>query len=208
MHSPRFLCNLALAALTALTVLAAPAPTANDVALRPVDIPTSLQLRVKETCPDGCVVGPPGSVVLYVIAYDSDGNYTNGHALEANTRASTADLFLLAILSIPDIKIKVASIAGVDPSQVDIIETPGSTAGTVRITAIISIPAGTTADAVRAALAVSLATVVAASNALGITVESIPTIVVAPGTPPVVHGDPMFKINGVGTHFCAPLSTP
>ena len=66
----------------------------------------------------------------------------------------------------------IAQLASVDASFVTI----SVTAASVLITAIIAVPASTTASAVQADLSNSLATAETASNALGIPVESSPTI--------------------------------
>ena len=63
--------------------------------------------------------------------------------------------------------------AGVDPSSVSI----NVAAASVIITATIKVPASTTADALQATLTSRLGTAASASTALGITVESDPTIV-------------------------------
>ena len=63
--------------------------------------------------------------------------------------------------------------AGVDRSSVSIIVAAAS----VIITATIKVPASTTADALQATLTSRLGTAASASTALGITVESDPTIV-------------------------------
>ena len=83
------------------------------------------------------------------------------------------------------IQIKVAELARVDPSAVTI----NVTAASVLITAIIAVPAATTSTQVQATLSAGLPDAPAASTALGITVESVPTIVVAappPSAPPQV----------------------
>ena len=67
----------------------------------------------------------------------------------------------------------IAANAGVDPSSVSI----SVTAASVIITATIKVPASTTADALQATLTSRLGTAASASTALGITVESDPTIV-------------------------------
>ena len=67
----------------------------------------------------------------------------------------------------------IANNAGVDPSLVSI----SVTAASVIITATIKVPASTTADALQATLTSRLGTAASASTALGITVESDPTIV-------------------------------
>ena len=69
---------------------------------------------------------------------------------------------------------KVADAAGVDKSLVTI----RVAAASVIITATIAVPASTTADAVQTSLSSTLGTAAAASAALGVTVVSIPTIVV------------------------------
>ena len=67
----------------------------------------------------------------------------------------------------------IADNAGVDPSLVSI----SVTAASVIITATIKVPASSTADALQATLTSRLGTAASASTALGITVESDPTIV-------------------------------
>ena len=67
----------------------------------------------------------------------------------------------------------IADNAGVDPSLVSI----SVVAASVIITATIKVPASTTADALQATLTSRLGTAASASTALGITVESEPTIV-------------------------------
>jgi len=67
----------------------------------------------------------------------------------------------------------IAANAGVDPSLVSI----SVTAASVIITATIKVPASTTADALQAKLTSRLGTAASASTALGITVESDPTMV-------------------------------
>ena len=67
----------------------------------------------------------------------------------------------------------IAANAGVDPSLVSI----SVTAASVIITATIKVPASTTADALQATLTSRLGTAASASTALGITVESDPTMV-------------------------------
>jgi len=69
----------------------------------------------------------------------------------------------------------VARLASVEASLVTI----RVAAASVFITATIAVPASTTASAVQAALSDSLATAAGASDALGITVESTPTVTIA-----------------------------
>ena len=78
------------------------------------------------------------------------------------------------------LKKKIAKAAGVDPSLVSI----ALTAGSVLITATIAVPASTTAAAVQASLSSTLGSAAAASEALGVTVEAVPTITTAPPSPP------------------------
>merc|ERR1740130_1634221 len=68
----------------------------------------------------------------------------------------------------------VATAAGVDKSLVTI----EVTAGSVVVTATIAVPASTTADKMQASLSSTLGTAAAASTALGITVESPPTMAI------------------------------
>ena len=84
------------------------------------------------------------------------------------------------------IQSKVAELAAVDPSAVTI----NVTAASVLITATIAVPAATTSTQVQATLSAALPDATAATaafSALNITVESVPTIVVAapPPSPPV-----------------------
>ena len=69
----------------------------------------------------------------------------------------------------------IAASAGVDASLVTI----SVAAGSVLITATIAVPASSTAEAVQTSLAATLGTAATASAALGVTVVSTPTIVVA-----------------------------
>ena len=69
----------------------------------------------------------------------------------------------------------VARLASVEASLVTI----RVAAASVLITATIAVPASTTASAVQTALSDSLATAAGASDALGITVESTPTVTIA-----------------------------
>ena len=70
----------------------------------------------------------------------------------------------------------IADAAGVDKSLVTI----SVAAASVIITASIAVPASTTASAVQTSLSSKLATVEAASTVLGVTVESVPTVVMSP----------------------------
>ena len=81
---------------------------------------------------------------------------------------------------------KVAYAAGVDESLVTI----SIAAASVRITATIAVPATTTSAAVRKSLSTSLGTADTASAALGITVESDPTIAVE-----TIASDSSFEPN-------------
>ena len=88
---------------------------------------------------------------------------------------SDSDTLILQLRS------SIATAAGVDESLVTI----RVTAASVIITATIFVPAGTTAAAVKDLLSASLGTAAAASALLGITVESVPTMVsTAPSPPP------------------------
>ena len=65
------------------------------------------------------------------------------------------------------------------------------TAASVRITANIAVPASTTAVALQSLLSTSLSSAVAASEQLGITVEEVPTVELAPSpTPPPLSPPP------------------
>jgi hypothetical protein len=88
------------------------------------------------------------------------------------------------------IQSKVAELAGVDASAVTITVA----AAPVLITATIAVPAVTTSTQVQATLSAALPDAPAATSALGITVESAPTIVVA--APPLIEVDcvnPLLK---------------
>ena len=76
----------------------------------------------------------------------------------------------------------IASAAGVDASAVTVT----LAAASVLITATIAVPASTTPAAVQTSLSSTLGTAEAASTTLGVTVESVPTIIVvtAPAAPP------------------------
>ena len=76
---------------------------------------------------------------------------------------------------------RVAAAAGIDKSLVTI----NVAAASVIITASIAVPASTTATAVQTSLSSNLATTEAASTALGVTVESVPTVAMA-SPPPAV----------------------
>ena len=72
---------------------------------------------------------------------------------------------------------RIATAAGVDDAS---LVTISVTAASVIITATIAVPASTTAEAVQTSLAATLGTAAAASAALGITVESDPSITASP----------------------------
>ena len=73
---------------------------------------------------------------------------------------------------------KIANAAGVDDIS---LVTISVTAASVLITATIAVPASSNAEAVQTSLASTLGTAAAASAALGITVESDPSITESPG---------------------------
>ena len=73
---------------------------------------------------------------------------------------------------------RIATAAGVDDAS---LVTISVAAGSVIITATIAVPASTTPAAVKTSLASTLGTAAAASDALGITVESDPSITESPG---------------------------
>ena len=75
---------------------------------------------------------------------------------------------------------RVADAAGVDTSLVTITVAAAS----VRITAIIVVPASTTVSALQASLSTSLGTAAAATTQLGIAVEAVPIIEIASPPPP------------------------
>merc|ERR1719174_3250876 len=83
---------------------------------------------------------------------------------------------------------KFAAAAGVDKDEVTIIVQAGS----VVITAKIAVRATASSEAVRASLAYTLGTVASASAALGITIESAPSIEIAapPAAPPSLPPPP------------------
>ena len=103
---------------------------------------------------------PPstGTVVLTLTASGSVGDYSDTSSLQQS----------------------VATAAGVDKSLVTI----AITAGSVLITATITVPASTTAATVQASLASTLGTAAAASTALGVAVEAVPTVTVASSVSP------------------------
>ena len=105
---------------------------------------------------------PPPPVVLTMTASGSVSDYTDTTALQSS----------------------IAAVAAVDASAVTVTVAAAS----VLITAIIEVPASTTPVTVQTTLSSSLGTAAAASAALGITVVSVPKIVVAappsPSPPP------------------------
>jgi len=102
---------------------------------------------------------PPGTgtVVLTLTASGSIGDYSDTSSLQQN----------------------VATAAGIDRSLVVI----SVAAASVRITATLAVPASTTAASVQNSLSSSLGTADDATAALGVTVESVPTVEVASPLP-------------------------
>jgi hypothetical protein len=102
--------------------------------------------------------------------------------VEPPPSAKTVVLTLTASGSVSDyldtssLQQSIADAAGVDKSLVTI----SVAAASVIITASIAVPASTTASAVQTSLSSKLATVEAASTVLGVTVESVPTVVMSP----------------------------
>jgi hypothetical protein len=90
----------------------------------------------------------------------------------------------------------IAKLAGVDVSLVTITVEGGS----VVITATIAMPPTTTTAAVKSSLTSSLGTKAAASDALGITVEATPTLVIAPypSVPPPSPPPPLSPASPPG----------
>ena len=88
------------------------------------------------------------------------------------------------------LKSSIAANAGVKASLVSITVEAAS----VIITATVAVPASTTATAVQASLSSSFGTAAAASTALGITVESVPTIAVAA---PLDSGDGGLALGAI-----------
>ena len=84
-----------------------------------------------------------------------------------------------------DLQDSIAANAGVDAASVSI----HVAAASVIITATIAVPASTTPAAVQATLFSTLGTAASASAALGITVESVPSITESPATTPTGSGD-------------------
>ena len=84
-----------------------------------------------------------------------------------------------------DLQESIAANAGVDAASVSI----HVAAASVIITATIAVPASTTPAAVQATLFSTLGTAASASAALGITVESVPSIRESPATTPTGSGD-------------------
>ena len=113
---------------------------------------------------------PPPPVVLFLAASGSVSDYADTSSIQS----------------------KVAELAGVDASAVTITVAAAS----VLITATIAVPASKASTDVQTTLSVALPTATAATSALGITVESVPTIVVAapppspPSPPPLVTPSP------------------
>ena len=103
---------------------------------------------------------PPPPVVLTMTASGSVSDYADTTSLQSS----------------------IASAAGVDASAVTVT----LAAASVLITATIAVPASTTPAAVQTSLSSTLGTAEAASTTLGVTVESVPTIIVvpAPAAPP------------------------
>ena len=101
---------------------------------------------------------------------------------------------------------KVAEAAGVDKSLVAI----RVAAASMRVTAIIAVPASMTADEVQTSLSSTLGTADAASTALGLTVEEVPTTTTValaeppstptpPSTPFIEATADAFALIGVGS---------
>ena len=88
----------------------------------------------------------------------------------------------------------VAAAAGIDKSLVTI----SVAAASVIITASIAVPASTTATAVQTLLSSNLATTVAAFTALGVTVESVPTVAMASPPPPPLSPPPPPAVDASG----------
>ena len=89
----------------------------------------------------------------------------------------------------------VASAAGIDDRS---LVTISVAAGSVLITATIAVPAYLSATTVQSSLSSSLATVAAATSALGIPVESVPSVVVAsPAEPGVAEELSLGAIAGI-----------
>jgi hypothetical protein len=84
-----------------------------------------------------------------------------------------------------DLQESIAANAGVDASSVSV----HVAAASVIITATIAVPASTTPAAVQATLFSTLGTAATASSALGIAVESDPSITESPATTPTGSGD-------------------
>jgi hypothetical protein len=83
---------------------------------------------------------------------------------------------------------KFAAAAGVDSALVKIDVAPGS----VVITATIAVPTGTASALVQSSLATNIGTTTDASAALGVTVESAPTILIASPPPPPPPSPPIW----------------
>ena len=101
---------------------------------------------------------PPPTLVLTITASGTVTDYSDTTALASS----------------------IASAAGVDPSYVTITIASAS----VLITATIVVPPASTFAAVSASINTNLGTTAAASAALGITVESVPTVTTPPMPPP------------------------
>ena len=87
---------------------------------------------------------------------------------------------------------KVADAAGVDKSLVVILVAAAS----VRITVTISMPASMTVDAMQTSLTSTFGTADAASTALGITVESDPTVTISSSAPKAVTDAGASNVEG------------
>ena len=103
-----------------------------------------------------------------------------------------------------DLRDSIAANAGVDAASVSI----RVAAASVIITATIAVPASTTPTAVQATLSSTLGTAAAASAALGITVESDPSMTESPATTPAGGGDgnteaALPEASGGGTPIAA-----
>lgn len=134
---------------------APPRPPPPNLPPLPVPPPTQQPTANSASPPPSPPFQP--AVVLTILAPGSVSDYSDTTALQAD----------------------VAALAGVDESSVSI----SVTAASVIITAFIAIPSTTTADAVQESLNSSLSTKSAASLALGISVEAMPTVVIAAVSP-------------------------
>eukprot|EP00964_Phaeocystis_antarctica_P050754 scaffold29540_cov63-Phaeocystis_antarctica.AAC.4 len=134
--------------------------------------------------PPNCVGAHAPGITPTVVCptFEHEAEFVSGSTTATTATTATIVLTLTASGSVSDysdtssLQQKIAIAAGVDMSLVTI----SVAAASVIITATITVPASMTAAALQASLSSSLGTAAAASAALGITVESDPTIKTVP----------------------------